>query len=401
MESLDQNRMQHHRQCDESRRLEPESRLPARPLPKHPAPLEIRDAWNNLVLQVGIEDYTRYFNPPSSLAPFRLSPTRAERKHLTAGRYRMSLTAEATNLHHLEAWERTFDLPLPPREALSIVLPVWKRPRMGVIWTNSFDMVLLPIPGNPRALMARTETSLGQFRRYAMQAGIGDWPIESVGANGSEQQGHTWQSPGRNAEDSHPVVGVSWMDARAFCRWLTEHEQAYEGLAGTQRYELPSTEQWSQVAGTNRYPWGATFPPAQNQGNYAGREVRETDVARTDWPPEWAPAVLEQYQDPHSVGRSHVGSYEANVTAFADLGGNAAEWCSTPYDPSLNRLDQWTLKPSRLKQPNALGDLRVVRGASWADSHPDLLRTDAHWAEPASTRNDRIGFRVVLVEDFP
>jgi serine/threonine protein kinase len=90
-----------------------------------------------------------------------------------------------------------------------------------------------------------------------------------------------------------------------------------------------------------------------------------------------------------------------NVTAFADLGGNAAEWCSTPYDPSLNRLDQWTLQPSRLQQPNAPGDLRVVRGASWADSHPDLLRTDAQWAEPSSTRNDRIGFRVVLVEDFP
>jgi len=42
---------------------------------------------------------------------------------------------------------------------------------------------------------------------------------------------------------------------------------------------------------------------------------------------------------------------------------------------------------------------RVVRGGSWFDSDPDLLKTAAHWAELPTRVNDRLGFRLVLIQE--
>src|ERR1039457_6616971 len=82
----------------------------------------------------------------------------------------------------------------------------------------------------------------------------------------------------------YPVVKVSWEDAKAFCRWLTEKERR-EGIIGSKySYQLPRDWEWSVAVGLTEsgegtaenkdekipdvYPWGRQWPPPYAAGNY-------------------------------------------------------------------------------------------------------------------------------------
>ena len=112
-------------------------------------------------------------------------------------------------------------------------------------------------------------------------------------------------------QNNHPVVGVSWYEAAAFCIWLTEaSKDAYE-------YRMPSEKQWERAArGTEglEYPWGNEFDPERCNT----RESRKEATTRVDI-----------YED----GKSPEGCY--------DMAGNVWEWTSDFYD---NDQDSYTLK---------------------------------------------------------
>jgi formylglycine-generating enzyme required for sulfatase activity len=96
-----------------------------------------------------------------------------------------------------------------------------------------------------------------------------------------------------------PVVGVSWYEAAAFCRWLTDKADGY-------RYFLPSQEQWQAAAAgkdKRKYPWG----PQWQQGVC---NTEESDIGR-----------------PSPVGIFTEG--RTPVTHIYDMAGNVWEWTAT------------------------------------------------------------------------
>ena len=101
--------------------------------------------------------------------------------------------------------------------------------------------------------MAETEVTVAQFRafveatNYETSAEQGDATM--AGWQPSPQdtplyqsrdfvrdRKFTWKNPGFAQTDGHPVVGISWVDAKAYCEWLTRKD----GVS----YRLPTEAEW-------------------------------------------------------------------------------------------------------------------------------------------------------------
>ena len=150
---------------------------------------------------------------------------------------------------------------------------------------------------------------------------------------------------------------MSWYEAVAYCRWLSEQ------LAADIR--LPTEQQWEKAArGTEgrEYPWGD------------GYRVGFANIDET-----------RDKAGPHSLGEtSPVGIYPQGNTpeGIADLSGNVSEWC-------LNERE----KPERTKTGGSQD--RVLRGGGWND-FADFARAAYRLGHGPDDRDVSIGFRVVL-----
>jgi formylglycine-generating enzyme required for sulfatase activity len=160
------------------------------------------------------------------------------------------------------------------------------------------------------------------------------------------------------ARPNYPVVGVSWYEASAFCRWLTQHLN--DGCA----YRLPSEAEWEYAArGTARriYPWGDAEPDAER-------------------------ANFKRIYD----GASAVGCFPRGATpeGVFDLAGNVWEWtCSEyrpyPYDPDDGRETGDEPAEKRF----------TTRGGSWLN-RPFSLRAANRYLNTPDTYNDLLSFRL-------
>ena len=149
---------------------------------------------------------------------------------------------------------------------------------------------------------------------------------------------------------NHPCERVSWYDAVAFSRWLSE-KLGYE-------MRLPTEHEWERAA---RGPQGSDYA-------YAGKYDEEK--ANTG----------------QRIGQTTaVGMYPNSVTAegIADVTGNVWEWCLNEYN-----------NPTNIKLG---GDsARVLRGGSWSYFQVFARGAYRNNYDPVS-RSINIGFRVVCV----
>lgn len=152
------------------------------------------------------------------------------------------------------------------------------------------------------------------------------------------------------AASEHPVVGVRWADARAFCLH-----------AGGR---LPTEPEWEKAARgddeARRFPWGRVYD--------AGLSNHGRAPVRTD--------PIDGF-----LGSAPVGSFPGGASPYGvlDLAGNVAEWTEdAPVVPIDLGLD--------------LSAFRVVRGGSYAQAITTLRVSARSWAT-ADTAGADLGFR--------
>jgi formylglycine-generating enzyme required for sulfatase activity/serine/threonine protein kinase len=283
---------------------------------------------------------------------------------------------------------RTQEIVVAPGETVPLRAELEKNraPAPGVRWENGLGMRFVPLDG--ATLMSVWETRLRDFTAFADATGYdGTVGMTTLRQGDTALRGSSWREPGFAQTPEHPVVGVSWKDAYAFCDWLTQREHEAGFLDEGQFYRLPTDAEWSRAVGLppengatpqarsgkikGVYPWGRQWPPPTGAGNYAGAELRAPGA---DWPAAWR-TVPGGFTD----GFAHtapVGSFPPNALGLHDLGGNAWEWCEDRFAPG--------------------GETRVLRGGAWGNVDAELLLASIRIEAFPHSRSDLYGFRVVL-----
>ncbi len=262
-----------------------------------------------------------------------------------------------------------------------------REPQPSKPWMNSLGMQFVPA-GTAGVLFCVWETRAQDFEKFVKATGydatIG---MASLGKDGWKARGHTWKNPGFPQGPTHPVVGMNWGDATAFCKWLTEKERK-EGLLGeTQEYRLPTNTEWARAAGNGQYPWGNDWPLPEGAGNLSGSEARDKD-----WPEELS--IFEGYRDGYAR-TSPVGKFKPNQYGLHDLTGNAWEWCMDWYRKEMNSVEL-TSTLSSLSDDGGGQAYRVLHGGSWNYCNPALLLSSCCYNGSPDVRNGSRGFRCVL-----
>jgi len=116
---------------------------------------------------------------------------------------------------------------------------------------------------------------------------------------------------GFSKEDSEAVVFVSWGEAAAFCRWLSEKE----GRA----YRLPTEAEWE-------YACRAGTVTAYHTGESLPREFQKNAVM------SWFPDPARRRKDAEPVPLT-VAQTTPNPWGLYDMHGNVEEWCHDWYGP--------------------------------------------------------------------
>jgi sulfatase modifying factor 1 len=228
------------------------------------------------------------------------------------------------------------------------------------------------------------EVTKGQFQEFvrakgykteAQRDGLGGFGYDPE--EGSKQKpSYSWQATGFAQSDNHPVVNVTWNDAEAFCRWLSETDR--EGRT----YRLPTEAEWEYAcrAGTEtRYYFGVDDAGLTRAGNVADQTAKETF---DDWK---VVAGRDGY-----VFTAPVGQFRTNAFGLYDMHGNVWEWCADWYRKDYEAL------PSDNPFNEDRTSKRVHRGGSWVSFARDCRCAFRSSGEPTD-RNDDLGFRVLAV----
>jgi formylglycine-generating enzyme len=216
--------------------------------------------------------------------------------------------------------------------------------------------------------IARTETTVGQFRRFVQATGLSTLAERRGGGQVYEagwvrQPGWTWLHPfgGRSAAaDDEPAVHIGFDEAQAFCRWVGGR--------------LPTDAEWLTAAYTETR---ASPPPPFVTGRRYPYPTGDSPAGAQclgDCGPEaQARALRHGARLWRGDGHARTGSTPAGVNGLHDMGGNAWEWVDEP--------------------PGASGPAeRRARGGSWWYGAAQM-RADHLQGKPADTTVVYIGFR--------
>ena len=231
------------------------------------------------------------------------------------------------------------------------------------------------------------EVTIGQFRRFvdasgfkteAEKDGEGGWGYDKAAEKfEGRKPKYTWRFTGFEQTDEHPVVNVTWNDAKAFCKWLGGQEG--------KDYGLPTEAQWEYAcrAGTKtRYATGDREGSLKGFANVADLSLKAFPGANPDW-------KYVDFDDGYAT-TAPVGKFKKNGFGLFDMHGNVWEWCEDWFDSKY-----YANSPRKDPEGPESGKSRVLRGGSWYVD-PRLCRSAFRVGLVPGHRDNVLGFRVVL-----
>jgi sulfatase modifying factor 1 len=161
------------------------------------------------------------------------------------------------------------------------------------------------------------------------------------------------------SDPEQPIVAVSWFDAMAYCKWLSQETG--------KTYRLPYEAEWERAA----------------RGGMEGKQYSWGDE-----PPE----SLPDYQTRWTNGPEAVGRYDPNGYGLHNMGDNVHEWCSDWYGADYYARSS-QLNPQGPPEMYGQALRRASRGGSWRHQIK-VARCSARSSIPPEFRYADYGFRL-------
>ncbi len=230
--------------------------------------------------------------------------------------------------------------------------------------------------GTPLAV-AKFEVTVDQFRIF-----VEDVNYEAAnrcslrrGERWMEPSGLSWRNPGFRQDGNHPVLCISWIDAKAYVSWLSRKTG--------KPYRLLSEAEWEYAARagtTARFQFGNNQADLCRFANVPDQTAKENAPAAAIW-------NIVACKDGHAL-TAPVGSFPANAFGLHDMYGNVWEWTEDCYN------DSYTGAPSDGSAWTA-GNCgrRLLRGGSYGRDHRDL-RAAKRQPAPVGVPGISFGIRV-------
>ena len=172
---------------------------------------------------------------------------------------------------------------------------------------------------------------------------------------------------GKFRRGKHPVNGVTWNDAEAYCKWrgkrLPTEAEFEKALRGTLEKK--------------QFPWGDEPTPPRDFGNFADERAKRKF---SFW------HVFQGYDDGY-VGTAPVCSFKKNPYGLCDIAGNVWEWCADSY-----QADWYQRLPEKNPVNRAQVGVRVVRGGGFRGT-PNSAYAHERVGLPADEYVSSRGFR--------
>jgi len=207
----------------------------------------------------------------------------------------------------------------------------------------------------PGFLMSRHEVTAGEYLQFInfMEARL-PGSAEKYLPRRATGSGFYWKKSGNRYQiaapfsKDWPVLGISWNDARAYCKYLTNRhkDKGWE-------FRLPEDWEWEKAARgvDGRYfPWGNYF-------DYSFCSMASSLKGKREGP-------------------SPIGSFPLDESAFGvnGMAGNVSEWCKTFFDKEKN--------------------MRINKGSAWSYADKNFARCAGRNGHSPPDVSDSRGFRI-------